>query len=119
MYRFALALVLSTPALALADTCSVSGTAYDASGRPMRAVVRLIDLQTQQAAFSATDEHAAFVFNAALPGASGSHYRLDVVSAPTIVTGTHIPTRSILGMSDSFACGGGQLAHQDVHVQVD
>jgi hypothetical protein len=118
MYRFALALVLSTPAFAaLADTCSVSGTAYDSSGKPMRAVVRLVDLQTQQAAFSATDEHA--VFNVALPGASGSHYRLDVVSPPTVVTGTHIPTRSILGMSDSFACGGGQLAHQDVHAQVD
>ena len=120
MYRLALTLVLATPAFAaLADTCSVAGTAYDSTGKPIRAVVRLIDLQTQQAAFSATNEHAAFTFSGALPGANGERYRLDVVSAPTAVTGSRIPTRSILGMSDSFACAGGQLAHQDVRAQID
>jgi hypothetical protein len=118
MYRFALALVLATPTFAMAGNCSVSGTAYDATGKPMRAVVRLIDLDTLQYTFSATDDHAAFSFNAALPQ-GGQRYRLDLVSAPTVVTGTHIPTRSILGMSDSFACGGGQLAHQDVRAQTD
>jgi len=55
MYRFALILILSIPTFAFADTCSVSGTAYDAHGRPTRGVVRLIDLQTQQAALSNTD----------------------------------------------------------------
>ena len=120
MFRSILALILSTTcAFALADTCSVAGTAYDSTGKPLRAVVRLIDLQTQQSAFSATDAHAAFAFSSVLPGANGERYRLDVVSGPTVVTGSHIPTRSILGMSDSFACAAGQLAHQDVRVHVD
>jgi len=114
MYRFALALVLSTPLCAFA-ACNVSGTAYDSGGKPMPTVVRLVDLQTQQAEFAATDAHAAFAFS----GAGGGHYRLDVLSAPTVVTGTHFATRSILGMSDNFACCGGQLAHQDVRAQVD
>jgi len=116
MYRFALVLVLCMPVYALADSCSVAGTAYDAHGRPAPALVRLIDLQTRQAAYAATDNRAAFTFNSALPG--GGHYRLDVLSAPTVVTGSRIPTRSIIGMSESFACGG-SLAHQDVRAQVD
>ena len=116
MYRFAIALVLLTPALALADTCSVAGTAYDTHGRPARGVVRLIDLQTQQSAFSATDANAAFSFNAALPG--GGPYRLDLISEPNQVTGSRIRTRSIVGMSDTFTCRGA-LAHQDVHAQVE
>lgn len=115
MPRLVLALILFTPALVLADTCNVSGTAYDVHGKPIRAVVRLIDLQTQQAAFSATDANAAFAFNAALP--SGGPYRLDLISAPTRVTGSRIPTRSIIGMSDSFSCA--QLAHQDVRAGVE
>ena len=121
MYRSVLALVLSAScAFAAAEDCSVAGKAYDAAGRPMRtALVRLIDLQTQQSAYSTTDAHAAFAFSSVLPGANGERYRLDVVSGPTVVTGSHIPTRSILGMSDSFACAAGQLAHQDARVQVD
>lgn len=116
MSRLVLALVLFAPTLALADACNVSGMAYDSHGKPMRATVRLIDLQTQQAAFSTTDANAAFVFNAALP--SGGRYRVDLISAPTRVTGSRIPTRSILGMSESFSCGA-QLAHQDVRAQVE
>lgn len=116
MYRFALALILSMPALALADTCSVSGTAYDMHGRPMHGVVRLIDLQTQQAAFTATAANASFSFTAALPG--DGPYRLDLVSEPNRVTGSRIPTRSIVGMSDNFSCRGA-LAHQDVRAQVE
>jgi hypothetical protein len=116
MYRLALALILTTPAFALADTCSVSGTAYDAHGRPAQGVVRLIDLQTQQSAFSATGANAAFSFNAALPG--DGPYRLDLISEPNRVTGSRIPTRSIVGMSDTFSCRGA-LAHQDVRAQVE
>ena len=116
MYRFALALVLSMPALAIADSCSVSGTVFDMHGKPIRGVVRLIDMQTQSAAFSTTDAHATYSFNAALAGAGP--YRVDLISEPNVVTGSRIPTRSILGMSDSFACRGA-LAHQDVHAQVD
>ena len=64
MYRFALAVILSTQAAAAlaAGVCSVSGTAFDADGRPVRdAVVRLTDLQTRQVAYSAADANAAFV----------------------------------------------------------
>lgn len=116
MYRFALALVLFAPMFACADTCSVSGTAYDMHGKPVRAVVRLIDLQTQQAVFSATDANASFSFTAALPG--DGPYRLDLISEPNRVTGSRIPTRSIVGTSDSFGCRGA-LAHHDVHAQVE
>jgi hypothetical protein len=116
MPRLVLALVFFAPALALAGPCNVSGTAYDVHGKPMRGLVRLIDLQTQQTAFSTTDANAAFTFDAALP--NSGPYRLDLISAPTRVTGSRIPTRSIIGMSDSFSCGA-QLAHQDVHAQVE
>jgi hypothetical protein len=116
MYRLALVLVLLTPTAALADACSVAGTAYDMHGKPLRGLVRLIDLQTQQFAFSSTDANAAFAFNAALPG--GGPYRLDLISEPNRVTGSRIPTRSIVGMSDSFSCRGA-LAHQDVRAEVE
>jgi len=116
MYRFALALILSTQAAAAlaAGACTITGTAFDAGGRPMRdAVVRLTDLHTGHAAFIAADSNASFVF-ADLPSNS---FRLDVLSPPTIVTGTKIPTRSILGMSDNFACSG-QATRQDVRAQI-
>jgi hypothetical protein len=122
MKRLALILFLSTPAfsvLAATDACSVAGTAYDAAGRPLHsAVVRLVNLQTQQAAFSAADTHAAFAFDSVMPADAG-RYRLDVLSEPTVVTGSLIPRRSVLGMSQSFACSAGQLARQDVRVQID
>jgi hypothetical protein len=115
MYRYALAMVLSTTACSAADACDVSGTAYDAHGKPMRAVVRLMDLQTKQSTFSITDANAAFAFNGA---SGGGMYRIDLISEPAKVTGSHIPTRSIVGMSASFSCGQ-QLAHQDVHAEIE
>jgi hypothetical protein len=117
MYRFALALVLSTQAVAAvaAGSCSVAGKAYDFNGRPMRdAVLRLTDLQTGQTAFRAANADADFVFSG-LPDNNG-RYRIDVLSPPTVVTGTRIPTRSILGMTSDFACAAS--AHQDVRAQV-
>ncbi|MBS0557117.1 MAG: carboxypeptidase regulatory-like domain-containing protein [Proteobacteria bacterium] len=119
MIRLPLLLVLAASPLAVtaADTCTVAGTAYDFQGRPLpNAVVRLVDTRTQQARFLATDEHAVFDF---VGISAAADYRVDVLSAPTRVTGTRIPTRSILGMSANFACGAGQLARQDVRAQVD
>ena len=119
MIRFALILVLCAPALAAAaspDACSVSGTAYDFSGRPLRAaVVRLTDMQTQRAAFLVTDARAGFAFADLAPGA---HYRVDLLSPPAVVTGTHLPTRSIVGMSPAFTCMAVSAARADVRVQV-
>jgi hypothetical protein len=118
MYRFALALVLSTQAVAAfgAGSCSVAGKAYDFSGRPMHdAVVRLTDLHTGQTAFSAANMNADFVFNGLNPD-NAERYRIDVLSPPTVVTGTLLPTRSILGMTREFGCSG--QAHQDVRVQI-
>ena len=116
MYRIALALVLSTQAATAlaAGACSVSGKAYDFNGKPLPdAVVRLLDRQTGQTAFAAVDRNADYTFS----GLGGSSYRIDVLSAPTVVTGTMLPTRSILGMSSDFSCSAG-MAHQDVRVQV-
>jgi hypothetical protein len=122
MIRFALVLALSLPAagaFAAPAGCSVSGTAYDAAGTRLdNAVVRLVDLDTRQAAFSAVDRHAMFAFDHVAAG-DGGRYRIDLVSAPVLVTGSHIPVRSVLGMSPQFACAAGQLAHQDVHAQVE
>ncbi|MFC4820840.1 carboxypeptidase-like regulatory domain-containing protein [Dokdonella ginsengisoli] len=119
MTRFAsfplLALVLcSTPAFAA--NCQVSGTVYDFQGRPLRdAVVRLVDLDTRQARFVMADAQAAFTIHAD----AAPDYRLDVLSEPTRVTGSNIPTRSILGMTSPFACQTGQAARQDVRVQIE
>jgi len=118
MYRVALAVVLSTQAAAAlaAGACSITGTAFDASGRPARdAVVRLTDLQTRQVAYSAADANAAFLFTGLDSGGSG-RYRIELISAPTIVTGTKIPTRSIVGTTREFGCTSG--ARQDVRAQV-
>ncbi len=115
MYRFVLALVLSSQAAAAcaAGACSVSGKAYDVNGKPLPdAVVRLVDLQTGRTMFQAVDPAAGYTFG----GLGGSNYRIDVLSPPTVVTGTMLPTRSILGMSNAFACSAG-MAHQDVKVQ--
>lgn len=118
MIRFALILILCAPALAApAHVCSVSGTAYDLAGRPLRdAVVRLTDTRSQSAAFLVTDAQAGFAFADLAPD---GHYRIDLLSAPTVVTGSRLPTRSILGMSPAFACMAGNTAHADVRVQVD
>ena len=118
MKRLALFVALSSQAaavLAAGGPCSVAGTAFDASGQPMRdAVVRLVDLDTHRASFVAVDTSAMFTFDG-VPDAG--RYRLDVLSVPTIVTGTKIPTRSILGMSPSFGCSGTAM-RQDVRAQI-
>lgn len=120
--RFASAVLLTSlvcSAPAFAEGCKVTGTVYDFEGRPLRdAVVRLVDLDTRQSLFAVADEQAAFTVHAAAPlGSEG--YRVDVLSEPTRVTGSHIPTRSILGMTTPFNCSAGQLARQDVRVQVE
>jgi hypothetical protein len=121
MIRTVVILILSmfaSGALA-ADGCRVAGTAYDSGGRPLGSVVvRLRDIDTGQAQFSAADQHAAFAFDGVAPSDIG-RYRIDLLSAPTVVTGTRIPTRSILGMTANFACGAGQVAQQDVRAAID
>ena len=122
MIRFAVPLFLASFVCAgtgFAHTCQVTGTVYDFDGRPLsKAVVRLIDLQTRQPLFAMADSQAAFTFpSVQRSGLDG--YRVDVLSEPTRVTGSNIPTRSILGMSSPFACSAGQLARQDVRVQIE
>jgi len=116
MMRPLMALALLSSCIAAhAATCSVAGTAYDAGGKPLRdAVVRLFNPDSGQASYALTDASATYRLSA--DGAGGA-FRVDVLSAPTVVTGTHIRTRSILGMSPVFACSG--TAQQDVHVLVD
>jgi hypothetical protein len=116
MYRSILALVLfGSCAVAAAQDCSVAGKAYDVDGRPLRAtLVRLTNLETRQSSWGATDANADF----RVSGAGGGQYRLDLLSPATAVTGSHIPTRSVLGMTGDFSCRGGP-EHQDVRAQAD
>lgn len=122
MSRLILIALLATLALdarAASDTCRISGTAYDYTGHPLpTAVIRLIDRQTRQTAYQATDANAAFAFADLPVDASGQRYRLDVLSPPTLVTGALIPTRSVLGIAPAFACGAGQSVRADVRVEV-
>jgi hypothetical protein len=115
MYRSVLALVLSAACASVAaQDCSVAGKAYDLAGRPMRAtLVRLTNLETRQSSVGATDANADF----RVSGAGGGQYRLDLLSPATAVTGSHIPTRSVLGVTCDFSCSGGS-EHQDVRAQV-
>lgn len=97
--------------------CSVTGTAYSVKGQPLHnAVVRLVDLDSQAQTFALTDASANYSIDA--NSMSGQRMRVDLVSEPTVVTGTHLPSRSILGQSDSFACAAGQ-SHEDVRAEVD
>jgi|SRR5450432_2628008 len=116
MYRSSLALVLSAScAFASAQNCGVAGKALGADGKPMHAaVVRLTNLDTRQSNLSATDANADF----RVSGGGGGQYRLDLLSPPTRVTGSLIPTRSVVGMTEGFSCRGGD-ERQDVHAQVD
>lgn len=109
MPRSILALILlSASSFAAAQNCSVAGTAFDASGKPQRnAVVRLVNQQTHQASYGYTDDNAAFQ----LPAESGQAYRLDMLGPAYRVTGSLIPTRSIVGMAE-FSCRGSE--HHDV-----
>jgi hypothetical protein len=102
---------------ASSNACSVTGTAYTLKGQPLHgAVVRLVDLDSQMQAFALTDASANYAIDA--NSMSGQRMRVDIVSDPTVVTGTHLPSRSILGQSDAFACATGQ-EHEDVRAQVD
>lgn len=121
MVRFALMLMLATQAasaLAAGGTCTVAGTALTPDGRPLpNVVVRLIDLHTGRNAFAAVDAHSSYEF-AGIDAADLGRYRIDILSAPTVVTGSKIPTRSILGMSNAFGCGAGLATRQDVRAEV-
>jgi hypothetical protein len=115
----ALLAAVTFDAQAAPDTCLITGTAYDYSGKPLpNAVIRLIDQQTHQTAYRATDMNAMFSFADQLPDASGQRYRLDVLSPPTVVVGTLLPTRSVLGIAPSFVCEAGQSVRADVKVEV-
>jgi len=101
---------------AQAQACSVSGTAFTPHGKKMSwAVVRLIDLDANSAVYTTADENAAFSFNGA---SSGQRMRIDIISPPTVVTGSHVPTRSIMGQSETFSCANSQMM-QDVHSEYD
>jgi len=102
---------------AQAQACSVSGTAFTPQGKKMSGtVVRLIDLDAPNAAvFATTDANATFAFNGT---ASGQRMRIDIISSPTVVTGSHVPTRSIIGESETFACSNSQMM-QDVHAEYE
>jgi hypothetical protein len=115
------AVVMSAIALlavaASGNACSVSGTVYTVKGQPWHgAVVRLVDLDSQAEAFAVADASANYSIDA--NAMSGQRMRVDLVSDPTVVTGTHLPSRSIIGQSESFACSAGQ-SHEDVRAQVD
>ena len=122
MIRLILASLLVTLALdaqAAPDTCHVTGTAYDYAGLPLpSAVIRLVDRQTRLTAYRETDASAAFAFADLPADSSGQRYQLDVLSPATAVTGSHILTRSVLGIAPAFACGAGQGVHADVRVAV-
>lgn len=122
MIRLVLAVLLATSAFgarAATDACRVHGTAYDYAGRPYpAAVVRLTDRQSHQVRYRATDARGKFAFDDPGTDDAGTRYRLDVLSPETVVTGTHIRTRSILGISAPFACGGSESESVDVRVQV-
>jgi hypothetical protein len=100
-----------------AQACSVSGTAFTPNGKKMAwAVVRLIDLDAPHSAvYTTADENASFAFNGA---SSGQRMRLDIISPPTVVTGSHVPTRSIMGQSETFSCANSQMM-QDVRSEYD
>ncbi|OOG59383.1 hypothetical protein [Rhodanobacter sp. C03] len=115
----ALLVTLAFDAQASPDTCRITGTAYDYTGHPLpAAVIGLMDRQTKQTTYRAADANAAFAFADLPVDISGQRYRLDVVSPAIEVTGSHIPTRSILGIAPAFACGAGQRVRADVKVEV-
>lgn len=122
MYRFIVSLFLVAPAftaLATDSSCNVSGTAFDSAGKPMDSVVRLVDLQNRSVRFSTTNAKAGFAFDDLVPDTSGQRYRIDVLSPATIVTGSRIPVRSIVGIAPEFACAAGQTVRRDVRAQID
>ncbi len=109
----ALLVTLAFDAPASPDECRITGTAYDYAGHPLPdAVIRLIDHQTQQTAYRASNADATFAFTNLPVDASGQRYRLDVLSPAVEVTGSHIPMRSVLGIAPAFSCGAGKCARR-------
>jgi hypothetical protein len=116
MSRLVFAAILAvSPLVAVAADCRVSGTAYNIIGKPMRAVVRLTNVDSGRSVFGATDAKAAF----SLDASGNGNFRLDLISAPTRVTGSHLRTRSILGQSPRFSCGRDVVVQQDVREQAE
>jgi len=120
MIRLISAIALSAGcSLAMAQGCSVSGTAYDLAGKPQHdAIVRLTNQQTRRMQFSATDANATYRFTDVAADAGGAALRLEILGPPTVVTGSLIPTRSIVGTTPDFACRPGQAEHQDVRAGI-
>lgn len=115
MYRIAVAMLIATlPLTGAAAGCRVSGTSYDAAGKPLRAVVRLTNVDSGQQVFASTDRSATF----AIDGMGDGPYRIDLLSRPGVVTGSRLPIRSIVGQSPVFVCTAGART-QDVRSEID
>ncbi len=115
MIRTAIALVLSFAAINAAQACGVVGSAYDTDGKPLpHAVLRLTQLPSGAQMFVAANANAAFQFDGL---AEGGAYRLDLLGAPTAVTGSHLRTRSVIGRAPDIDCRG--EPHVDVRASAD
>lgn len=102
-----------------AGACQIAGTAYDDLGKALpTSVVRLTDGQTHQSVYRVTDANARFEFGNLPSDDMGQRYRLDMLSSPTVVTGTHIRTRSVVGVAPAFACSGDQTARINIKAEV-
>jgi len=122
MKHFVLFLGLLLPmhaAFGTAPDCRVTGVAFDASGKPLPGIVRLVDRNTHVTTYRETNDRAEFTFANLPADSSGSRYQIDLLSAPTVVTGTHIPTRSIVGRVPGFVCAAGQTARANIRIQVE
>ena len=100
-----------------AQACSINGTAFAShGGKAPGTVVRLVNLDSPAApVFAVADANAAFAFEG---HSGGQRLRLDLLSAPTVVTGSLLATRSIVGESGIFSCTSGQMV-QDLQAAVD
>jgi len=118
MIRTLFIALLATAALdsqANAGSCHVAGTAYDETGHPLPAVVvRLVDRETGKASYRAVDANAKFEFADLSSDAGEGRYRLDMLSPATVVVGTHIRTRSVVGIAPRFSCRENQNSRVDV-----
>lgn len=122
MMRLVFIALLSAFALdahASSGVCRIAGNTYSELGRASPAsVVRLRDGQTHRSVYRVADANAHFEFDNLPPDDSGGRYRLDMLSSPVVVTGTHIRTRSVVGIAPAFACSGNQTTRVDVKAEV-
>lgn len=115
----ALLIAFALGAHTAAGACEIAGMAYDDSGKAFPAsVVRLTDRKTHQSIYRVADANARFEFGDLPSDDIGQRYRLDMLSAATVVTGTHIRTRSVVGIAPPFACSGDQTARVSVKAEV-